>query len=49
MKPTNKQLEDITLEAFERSYGSLQIDKSKTDEILIQSNMGRIRTVFRHE
>ena len=48
MKPTNKQLEDITLEAFERSYGSLKIDKRKEPEILRQINMDRIRMVFGH-
>ena len=45
--PTTKQLEDITLEAFEKSYGPLKIDKNKISEIQRQANMTRIKFVYK--
>ena len=46
-KPTKQQLEELSSEALERSYGSLKMDPDKATEALKQRNSLKVRQIWR--
>lgn len=45
--PTTEQLNNITIEAFERSYGSLKVDTIKATEAVKQKNNLTVKQIWK--
>ena len=47
--PTKQQIEELSIEALEQSYGSLKMDPDKVKESLKQGNRLKIKQIWKEQ